>query len=372
MRPQYTQHPSQSSLRDATRQYPAPPPMNRLGSSPSQHERQGSRNISGGGSISSQAHHRSRPSRDREMLSDRSKGYEDRLQPNSTATSEVVVPNKSRLREEEIEVPYARDSQLMDARRSSSRAESRNSIGRESPNSSIPDRARTPRDNRAIPTDTLSPAATDDREYYDRMSFSSNLTNKSKPGQPTGWDGERERKIRAEYEFRIAGLERRTAIAETEREEAKRNETGERDRRKEWEEEVRGLKEVRASSPGSFRYTDGGKRAATHASSLRSIQHELDIARDAAETARKHSEQASNSAQEEISQWRDRCDGLEDDLRRMEDEKAASDSNGSSGVGLTSSSLGVTDICAGRPSRCRVEERDPLPSRRAERPFSAQ
>jgi len=207
-RPQYPQNPSQSSLRDRHRENPTPPPISRLASSSSQHQRQGSRNISGGSSIVEQPQHRSRPSRDRDMYSEKPNGYGDRQQPNLTAaTSEVVVPNKSRLREEEIEVPYARDSQLME---------------------------------------TLSPAATDDREYYDRMSFSSNLTNKSKQaGLVTGWDEDREQKIRAEYEFRIAGLERRTAMAEAEREEARRSEVGERDRRKEWEEEVRGLKEVR-------------------------------------------------------------------------------------------------------------------------------
>jgi len=179
------------------------------------------------------------------MVNEKSNGYGERSQPNSTAaTSEVVVPNKSRIREEEIEVPYARDSQLMDTRRASSRAENRNSAGRESQTSSIHDRARTPREARPDPMETLSPAATDDREYYDRMSFSSNLTNKSKVGQATGWNEEREQKIRSEYEFRIAGLERRTNQAEKERDEARRSEAVEKERRKEWEDEVRGLKEV--------------------------------------------------------------------------------------------------------------------------------
>jgi len=183
------------------------------------------------------------------MINEKPNGYGDGQQPNLTAaTNEVVVPNKSRLREEEIEVPYARDSQVMEVRRSSSRADSRSSLGRESQTSSIHDRARTPRDNRLDPMETLSPVTPDDREYYDRMSFSSNVTNKSKQaGQATGRNDEREQKIRAEYEFRIAGLERRTAMAEAERDEARRTEGGERDRRKEWEDEVRGLKEVSGS-----------------------------------------------------------------------------------------------------------------------------
>ena len=247
MRPPYNQSLSQSSLRDRSRENPTPPPISHLASSSSLHQRQGSRNISAGSSVASHSQHLPRPSRDREMMDQQASGFGDHHQPNLTAaTNGIVVPNKSRLREEEIEVPYARDSQLMDVRRSSSRAESRSSIGRESQTSSNHDRARTPRDRREDPMETLSPAATDDRDYYDRMSFSSNVTSKSKQaGQVVGWDEEREQKIRAEYEFRIAGLERRTALAEAGSETAKRAEAGERERRQDWEDEVRGLKEVR-------------------------------------------------------------------------------------------------------------------------------
>jgi hypothetical protein len=97
--------------------------------------------------------------------------------------------------------------------------------------------------------DALSPTMTDDREYYDRMSFSSNVTGKSRmmaaggPGQ-AAMDEEREQKIRQEYEFRVAGLERKLGIMETEREEMRRLAEAEKEKRAEWEAEVRGLKEV--------------------------------------------------------------------------------------------------------------------------------
>lgn len=151
----------------------------------------------------------------------------------------MIVPNKSRMREEEIEVPYARDSQVMDEPRVQSRASNRpGSRG------SYQDDRRTPLGTRQDSGDVLSPNSADDREYYDRMSFSSNVTSKSKPG-PTGWDDEKEQKIRSEYELRIAGLERRLGVAETERDEAKRTEAFASERRRELEDEVRGLKEVR-------------------------------------------------------------------------------------------------------------------------------
>ncbi|OCF44059.1 hypothetical protein I317_02012 [Kwoniella heveanensis CBS 569] len=288
-RPSHSQQSSYS--RDRTN--PTPPPasgLNRLVS----HSRSGSR----GGS---QSTHRSKPSRDQEFLDD---AQRPQANPMGT-TSDVVVPNKSRLREEEIEVPYARDSQVMDNNRhsrTSSRPESRSSVGGKS-RSSIPDRERTPRPDE----DPVSPAPTDDnRVYYDRMSFSSNVTNKSRMvAQQSGWDEDREQKLRAEYEFRIAGLDRRVVSAEKERDEARRAEASERERRLEWEEEVRGLKEC----------------AATHASALRSLQHELDLAKDAVEAARQRADQATRTAEEEIGQWRDRYDSLEDEYRRLEEEK---------------------------------------------------
>ena len=207
--------------------------MNRLNSAQSGHRRQTSRNISGGSSVGSGAipAHRQRPSRDETgQMTQR---------PNPTATtSDMVVPNKSRMREEEIEVPYARDSQIMDEPRSQSRASSRPES-----RSSYQNERRTPLGTRQLSGDVLSPATPDDREYYDRMSFSSNVTSKSKPG-PTGWDDEREEKIRSEYELKIAGLERRLAVAESERDEARRAEPFEVERRRELEDEIRGLKEV--------------------------------------------------------------------------------------------------------------------------------
>ncbi|KAK8845496.1 hypothetical protein IAR55_006209 [Kwoniella newhampshirensis] len=337
-RPAYSHSSSQQSLRDPRiRENPTPPPVrpefDRLvSSSSSQHQRQGSRGMS-------QSSHKSRPSRDRdeEILSDNGRGQlqQQRTQANPmAATNEVVVPNKSRLREEEIEVPYARDSQIMDDRRSqlSSRPQSRSSMGgRESRASygragSIVADDATPQAQtrgerersrtataRADTGEIVSPGLTDDREYYDRMSFSSNVTNKSKmaqQAQANALDEEREQKLRAEYEFRIAGLDRKVVSAERERDEARRSEAQERERRLEWEDEVRGLKE----------------RTATHASALRSLQHELDLAKDAVEAAKKRADQSSNGAEEEIAQWRDRYDSLEDEYRRLEEEKIALES----------------------------------------------
>ena len=154
-------------------------------------------------------------------------------------TNDIVVPNKSRMREEEIQVPYARESRIIDRPRSSA------SSRPPSVASSLHDRTRNDAER-----NVLSPQG-DDREYYDRMSFSSNVTSKSRatPGgaQGTGWDEEREQKIRSEYELRIAGLERRAQTAEGERNEMKKKMDEVEARRREDDDEIRGLKEVSTS-----------------------------------------------------------------------------------------------------------------------------
>jgi hypothetical protein len=145
------------------------------------------------------------------------------------------------MREEQIEVPYARDSMIVDEPRAQSR-----SSNRPGSTTSYQEERRTPvgLSARQDSGDIMSPASADDREYYDRMSFSSNVTSKSK--LPAGGD-EREQKIRSEYELKIAGLERRLQAAERDRDEAKRSEAFEAERRREIEDEVRGLKEVSQS-----------------------------------------------------------------------------------------------------------------------------
>jgi predicted nucleic acid-binding Zn-ribbon protein len=57
----------------------------------------------------------------------------------------------------------------------------------------------------------------------------------------------------------------------------------------------------------------------------------LDIARDAAEAARTHGEQNSRGAEEETQHWQQRCEALEDALRRVEQEKADLEDSGGRG-----------------------------------------
>jgi hypothetical protein len=220
----------------------------------------------------------------------------------TAATNDVVVPNKSRLQEEEIEVPYARDS-TMDP-------DTRPIVGGPGPSGlrDVRSDSRTSeRDRGQAPSreDTVtSPGGTDD-QYYDRVSLAS--TTRSKIGGGGGgsaWD-DRETKMRNDYEFKFANLERRAQQIEKERDDAVNKLAEAEELLKDYKDEVRGHKE----------------RSTTHASSLRSLQHELDLAQDATAVARKQAEQTTQQTHQEIREWRERCEGLEDELRRVEEEK---------------------------------------------------
>ncbi|OXG89950.1 hypothetical protein C345_06146 [Cryptococcus neoformans A2-102-5] len=274
--------------------------MSRNESSNSLHQRQGSRQMSS-------SPHRSRPSNDptrqvqrdpeEEFLDD---GLERRPQANHmAATNDVIVPSKSRLREEEIEVPYARDSTVDALRQSMASYGGEQSLdnGRDSRasynvNFSLGgDRSRSTPQTEKSQLDMRSPESRGYRNLDDKASL----------------DEEREKRLRSEYEFRISGLDRKLLNAEKERDEARRAEAQEKNLRMEWEEEVRTLKE----------------QAVTHASSLRALQHELDLARDQMESARQRADEAHADADQEVRQWRERCEQLENECRRLEDEKAA-------------------------------------------------
>ncbi|TYJ54896.1 hypothetical protein B9479_004404 [Cryptococcus floricola] len=267
------------------------------------HQRQGSRQMSA-------STHRSRPSNDRnnsrepepepeeEFLDDN--GYDDRRPQANAATNDIVVPSKSRLREEEIEVPYARDSTMDGFRQSvASRGESGrgSGYGRDSqasygmsPSASFTGedfRRNAPRNAEMLP----------EREYVsDSQNTSKSLRNE-----------EAERKLRDEYEYRLETLDKKVAAAERERDEARRAEVQERDMRSKWEDQVQKLKE----------------QTSTHSSSLRALQHDLDLARDETEGARQRAEKANANADEEVAQWRERSEQLEDECRRLEEEKVS-------------------------------------------------
>lgn len=147
----------------------------------------------------------------------------------NTATTSTIVANKSMIAEEDIQVPYARDSNQ--------------------------DLART------AGSETLgSPAMASENggmngggsEYYDRMSFGSATSRAARSqsgaggggnGMSAAWDREKE-ELKREYEYRIANLTGKLGQLEGGAEGAREGEAREREGRERAERDMDAVKEV--------------------------------------------------------------------------------------------------------------------------------
>lgn len=124
----------------------------------------------------------------------------------------------------------------------------------------------------------------------------------------------REQRARGDLEGKLTGMERRLQGLEKELEDSSRRERWERERSRELEEEVRGLKE----------------RAGGHASALRSVQREVEVAQSQLESERQRAEGKRREDQAEVVKWRQQCEMLEDELQgfregqRLQDEQNVS------------------------------------------------
>ena len=66
------------------------------------------------------------------------------------------------------------------------------------------------------------------------------------------------------------------------------------------------------------------------------MQSEIDAARDAADIVKKQAEQSAKEVDDQVAQWRERCEGLEEELRRSEVERSALEAAESFGAGNVS------------------------------------
>ncbi|KAG8967131.1 component of the polarisome, partial [Tulasnella sp. 427] len=126
----------------------------------------------------------------------------------STATSGVVIPNKSTIAEEEIKVPYGTDgddSQDYDGSDASPVRPTPNRSGSQGYGSL----------GTSLLNGPLSPTTDDGREFYDRMSLGAASVISNGGGAMKGRE-EREaaEQMRSEYEFKIATMQNRIATLE--------------------------------------------------------------------------------------------------------------------------------------------------------------
>lgn len=166
----------------------------------------------------------------------------------ATAKSGMIIPNKSTIAEEEIEVPYGRET------RESGSTEPRNRS--HSPDADEVDEERDG-DEMGVGLSALSrrlvASGTDDEpsmgaggdEYFEKMSFGRASVNSDRSLRDRGGGrssalqgGEESERIRRDYEFKIATMQTRIAGLEREVEDA-----GERERLKEGDERVLALED---------------------------------------------------------------------------------------------------------------------------------
>ncbi|EPQ54975.1 hypothetical protein GLOTRDRAFT_76278 [Gloeophyllum trabeum ATCC 11539] len=233
----------------------------------------------------------------------------ERSDPQSaTATSGVVIPNKSTIAEEEIEVPYGRE-------------------GRDSSSTAMDERERER--SRDVDTDGVTDGETDDpgprsppgiglgglsgltarlrdadedeeeetvsrggkEDYYDRMSFgrASVASDRSAGGRAGREDEER---IRREYEYKIATMQNRITGLERELESS-----GGEDRVRQMEGELDQLR----------------RRAEEQATTILALQRELRELREDRAREKDMEARRAREDEEELHILRERCERLEEE-----------------------------------------------------------
>lgn len=235
-----------------------------------------------------------------------------------SATSEVIIPNKSTIAEEEIEVPYGR--QIRD---SSSTAmmddgdRDRQTDGELEPSpmigglNGLSARLKQVDEEDNPPTRNGIPSSGED--YFDRMSYgrASVASDRSISKVP----GEEEEKIRREYEYKIATMQNKIAGLERDLEDAGEKSRSNADgnaRAALMEQELNEFKRVRLALQSDCACLSASlKRADEHADAMRALQRELEELREDRSRDREREQRHQQEYEEELQILRDRCETLE-------------------------------------------------------------
>lgn len=237
----------------------------------------------------------------------------------ATAGMGMIIPNKSTIAEEEIEVPYGREV-------------------RDSTGTAVDDRDRRDRSNERSREDDTDADGDDDRigglgglaglsglsarlqqqaeaeeeaggarsdDYYEKMSFGrASVTSdrpgssSSRPGRTSAAGGENHEQIRRDYEFKIATMQSRITGLERDLEDSQLREQ----KAAESEDRVRALEveleELRV-------------RAEEQSNGMRALQKELDTLREDRAREQDISARRALGDEEELQILRDRCEQLE-------------------------------------------------------------
>lgn len=241
----------------------------------------------------------------------------------ATATSGMVIPNKSTIAEEEIEVPYGRDM-----RESSGTAiDAREGVRELDATDGEPDNW----DKRAalgglngLNARLRSAQSEDDdmgdvrSDEYDKVSLGRASVTSDRsigglkvPSGQTSVTGDEQEKLRRDYEFKIATMQSRITSLERDLEQ---QELGAQQTACRLEEELEGFR--KASPEKNFFFPVAYlslQRAEEHGSAMRALQRELDELRDLRAREKERETRRAQADEEELQILRDRCERLEEE-----------------------------------------------------------
>ncbi|KAJ7128977.1 hypothetical protein C8R43DRAFT_1026667 [Mycena crocata] len=223
-------------------------------------------------------------------------------QQSTIATSAMIVPNKSTIEEEYIEVPYGREARESGTSTLDDRDRSREVEADPEPPDTASDYPMSPQSPAGGLSGLSARLLKDDNEdAYDnfgRASASSDRDREQTTMRNIGRPNEEEQdKLRRDYEFRIATMQ--TQLTTLQRE---RDDMGERER--DGEARVRQMEEELSTVR---------RRAEEQTTAMRALQRELEDLRETRQREKDREARRVQDDEEEMRNLRDRCERLEDE-----------------------------------------------------------
>ncbi|KAJ7782854.1 hypothetical protein B0H16DRAFT_1494629 [Mycena metata] len=241
-------------------------------------------------------------------------------QQSTTATSAIIIPNKSTIEEEYIEVPYGREARESGGSTLDDRDDRDRERDRMRDRDTLPEPPDTASD---YPLSPQSPAGglsglsarlmkddDDDDDQYDKF------------GRPNGGDRDRadrerereadrlenvgrgnkeeEEKIRREYESRISTMQTQISTLQREREDAD-------EREREWMDGEARVKQMEEE------LSTVRRRAEEQTTAMRALQRELEELRETRQREEEREARRAQDDEDELTNLRERCERLEDE-----------------------------------------------------------
>jgi hypothetical protein len=223
----------------------------------------------------------------------------------ATVTSGIIIPNKSTIAEEDIEVPYGRsESAPEDGDGETDEVEGGlNALAR-----------RLGQD-----PDTDGGGRSDD--YFDKISFGRASVASDRSARVGGGRGsaalnEDHEKMRREYEFRIATMQSRITLLERAIEDGdlRERQLEQSDQRvKQLEEELDKFQRVCFAFIPSIQGLKPPQRAEEQSTAMLALQEELDSVHEEAQRNREREARRAQGDEEELQILRERCERLEEE-----------------------------------------------------------